>query len=57
MPRAPRLLSLVVLAFSVLASAAVAVAADPTWPRELKTDMGVLTIYQPQPEKFTDNLL
>jgi len=32
-------------------------AADATWPRELKTDSGVLTIYQPQPETFEGNLL
>ena len=32
-------------------------AADATWPRELQTDVGVLTIYQPQPEKFEDNIL
>ena len=57
MSRASRMMSLVVIALFALGSAAVAVAADPTWPRELKTDMGVLTIYQPQPEKFTDNLL
>jgi hypothetical protein len=58
MRRVSRLPFVVVIALSVLGSlAAVAAAADPTWPRELKTDMGVLTIYQPQPEKFTDNIL
>jgi hypothetical protein len=30
-------------------------AADATWPREIQTDLGVLTIYQPQPEKFENN--
>src|SRR5262245_51267441 len=35
----------------------VAQAADQTWPREMKTDKGTLTIYQPQPEQFTGNIL
>src|SRR5262245_22026550 len=30
---------------------------DKTWPREMNTDKGVLTIYQPQPEKFENNVL
>lgn len=32
-------------------------AADSTWPREIVTDKGTLTIYQPQPEKFDGNTL
>jgi hypothetical protein len=28
-----------------------------TWPREIKTDQGILTIYQPQPETFQANEL
>ena len=35
----------------------VASAQDKSWPRELDTKLGVLTIYQPQPEKFEDNVL
>ena len=35
----------------------VAGAVDNTWPRELDTEKGVLTIYQPQPEKFENNVL
>jgi len=31
--------------------------ADATWPREIVTDKGTLTIYQPQPEKFDGNSL
>jgi hypothetical protein len=34
-----------------------AAAADATWPREINTDRGILTIYQPQPEKFENNIL
>ena len=37
--------------------ASLAQAADKGWPRELDTPKGVLTIYQPQPEKFEDNVL
>ena len=32
-------------------------AAKENWPREMDTDFGKLTIYQPQPESFTNNLL
>src|SRR5262245_2545046 len=45
------------LGLGLLLSAASAFAADPTWPREIKTEKGVLTIYQPQPEKFENNVL
>ena len=38
-------------------SSTMAVAADRTWPREMNTDKGILTIYQPQPEKFENNVL
>lgn len=31
--------------------------ADATWPREIKTEHGILTVYQPQPEKFDGNVL
>src|SRR6185436_7493553 len=34
-----------------------AMAADTTWPREITTEKGVLTIYQPQPEKLEGNVL
>ncbi|HUK64900.1 MAG TPA: hypothetical protein VLV15_16290, partial [Dongiaceae bacterium] len=44
------------LALSLLSVAAGA-AADKTWPREIKTDKGILTIYQPQPDTFQDNIL
>ena len=27
------------------------------WPREIETEQGIVTIYQPQPEKLTGNLL
>src|SRR5262249_39231594 len=30
---------------------------DNGWPREMNTSKGILTIYQPQPEKFENNLL
>lgn len=40
-----------------LALSPAARAADATWPRELQTELGVLTIYQPQPEKFENNVL
>src|SRR4029079_408953 len=56
MPRIARTFSWLAAAFLVL-GAPLAHAADNTWPRELKTDKGVLTIYQPQPEKFNDNVL
>ena len=56
MPRAVRLLVLVPVAVLALVQVAIA-QADKGWPRELKTDKGVLTIYQPQPEKFQDNVL
>ena len=47
------------LGISVLLSLAgpPAHAVDLTWPREIETKLGVLTIYQPQPEKFEDNIL
>src|SRR5512134_3953862 len=50
------------MAFAATASlcllfAATARAQDRTWPRELDTEKGALTIYQPQPEKFENNML
>src|SRR5262249_17539818 len=60
MPRVGRTLSLLAVGASIVLTcvvAAVATAADPTRPREMKTDLGVLTIYQPQPEKFSSNEL
>jgi len=30
---------------------------EENWPREIETELGILTIYQPQPEKFNGNLL
>jgi hypothetical protein len=41
----------------LLVGAGAASAADKTWPREMNTEKGLLTIYQPQPEKFEDNIL
>jgi hypothetical protein len=41
----------------VLAANAAAVAPESGWPRRIDTDRGVLTIYQPQPEKLVGNLL
>src|SRR5262245_59241859 len=57
MPRVGRVLSLLAVGLFVVLTGAVAFAADPTWPREMKTDLGVLTLYQPQPEKFSSNEL
>src|SRR5262245_14787002 len=56
---ARRFLSIGFALLVLLAHPAPGRAADPdnTWPREIKTEKGVLTIYQPQPEKFTNNLL
>ncbi len=30
---------------------------DENWPREIETDAGIVTIFQPQPEKFENNIL
>jgi hypothetical protein len=30
---------------------------DEDWPREIETESGIVTIYQPQPEKFNGNIL
>ncbi len=50
----PRLaLSALLLSVALVATSS----ADGTWPREIQTSLGVLTIYQPQPEKFENNLL
>ncbi len=49
----PALLALPALLFLVATSPA----ADATWPREIKTDKGIFTVYQPQPEKLVGNLL
>ena len=38
-------------------SAGVLSAADPTWPREVTTQKGIITVYQPQPESFSGNAL
>ncbi|MFI5370355.1 MAG: carbohydrate-binding family V/XII, partial [Candidatus Eisenbacteria bacterium] len=48
---------IVLAAIGVLLALGPASAADKSWPRELKTEKGVLTIYQPQPEKFENNIL
>lgn len=42
---------------SLLLAAAAAAGNDTSWPRELDTDLGVLTIYQPQPETLTGNVV
>src|SRR5262245_59478406 len=57
MSRVRRMLTLLGVGVSLAVTFAAALAADPTWPREIKTDLGVLTIYQPQPETFADNIL
>ena len=57
MPRVGRFVSLLGIVLSILVAHTAAAVADGGWPREMKTDMGVLTIYQPQPEKFNDNIL
>src|SRR5215831_15534297 len=48
---------IVLAAIGVVFLVSTARADDSTWPRELNTDKGVLTIYQPQPEKFENNVL
>lgn len=49
---------LVVLAALIaLALSAAVAAADATWPRELDSEKGVYTFYQPQPETFEGNVL
>jgi hypothetical protein len=57
MPLASRTIAALSLVALLLLAPGIAAAADATWPRELNTDLGVLTIYQPQPEKFADNVL
>jgi len=53
-----RIMQRVYLALGLsLLAVATAAAADATWPREIGTEMGVLTVYQPQPEKFENNVL
>ncbi|HET9253349.1 MAG TPA: carbohydrate-binding family V/XII [Candidatus Eisenbacteria bacterium] len=48
-----------VISFALLALAPTipAYAADPTWPREITTQRGLFTVYQPQPETFSGNTL
>jgi hypothetical protein len=53
--RARRVALAVTLLLSLLA--VTTAVADNTWPREMDTEMGKLTIYQPQPEKFDNNML
>ena len=57
MVRRFRRVALVATVLSLLRPAVAGAADEKQWPRELSTDKGVLTIYQPQPEKFEDNLL
>ena len=47
-------LSAVALLLTIVAGAA---AQDSTWPREIDTERGIVTVYQPQPETFEGNLL
>ncbi len=42
---------------ALLLLASTGIAADSTWPREIKTEKGILTVYQPQPEKLTGNII
>src|SRR6185503_15644295 len=53
---AMRRLTYLLAVFLLVMTAGVA-AAKENWPREMDTDFGKLTIYQPQPEKFANNLL
>ena len=55
MRRVPRHIPLAAIAL-LLAAGPVA-GADATWPREIVTESGTLTIYQPQPEKLDGNTL
>src|SRR5262245_14404695 len=57
MQRVRRILPVLGAGLYLLVATSIATAADPTWPREMDTKMGVLTIYQPQPEKFENNVL
>ena len=57
MPGMKRSIALLGVALLLSLASALAHAADKTWPREIETKLGVLTIYQPQPEKFEDNIL
>ena len=40
-----------------LALVAGTAAAENTWPREISTSLGILTVYQPQPETFENNVI
>ena len=57
MMRMPRSPVLFLVALSLATGFHAANAQDKTWPREMQTEKGVLTIYQPQPEKFQSNIL
>ena len=57
MPRYLRIVVLAVIGLLLPLIGPSAAPADGTWPREMKTDLGVLTFYQPQPETFADNIL
>ena len=45
------------IAFLSILLATAASPADETWPREIETENGILTIYQPQPEQLQGNML
>ena len=49
-----RLISLLAVILAMTSGVAVA---KENWPREIDTEFGKLTVYQPQPEKFANNLL
>jgi hypothetical protein len=42
--------------FILILAAAIA-DTEENWPREIETDGGIVTVYQPQPENFEDNVL
>ena len=44
------------ITFILILAAAIA-DTEENWPREIETDGGIVTVYQPQPEKFEDNVL
>src|SRR5512139_3924018 len=52
-----RTAALAAAVFTLLLGTGPVSADDKMWPREMQTEKGLLTIYQPQPEKFENNVL
>jgi len=46
-----------ILLLSLAASTVSPLLADTQWPREIETQRGLVVMYQPQPDNFTDNVL